>query len=552
MSMRAENKGKKIPGLTAEVARAAFPKGNRYMKMRDEWGRIYDDEMFGELYAKEGQPSLSPWQMGMVTVMQFGENLTDRQAAEGVRGRIDWKYALGLELTNAGFDHSVLSEFRDRLLKGGAEGRLFEKMLGLFKEKELLNKREQRTDATHIVAAVRELNRAEVVGETLRQALNILAQVDPNWLRQQIEQGWFERYSQPIHTFRLPKGKAEREAMCVQYGVDGMQLLNGMTSPDAPAYLRQLPVVELLRQVWIQQYYVDDGVVCWRSDDQLPPHAQLIVSPYDPQARYSEKRGQGWVGYKVHLSETCDSQTPNLITHVETTVATTHDAEVIEPIQQALADKGLTPDTHFVDTAYVSGKTLTTCRTHYETDLFGPALPDTSWQARNREAYDQSLFSIDWQQQVVTCPQGQLSQRWQPTRRQNGDPAIVVRFPKSACNACSQRTLCTRSAAAPRQLTLSPQPLFEAVSQRRLYQQSSDFKQRYNARAGVEGSISQAVFSLGMRRSRFRGLAKSHFQHLATAAAINLHRVIDWLDERPRSSSRSSPFRRLDPAFCAL
>ena len=171
-----------VPELTAQVARAAFPNGNRYMQMRDTLGTIYADVQFADLYPPVGQPAEAPWRLALVTIMQFAENLTDRQAAEAVRGRIDWKYALGLELTDAGFDFSALSEFRSRLLAGAAEERLLTQLLAHFVERGLLKARgKQRTDSTHIVAAVRELNRLEIVGETLHHTSNVLAQRVPDW-----------------------------------------------------------------------------------------------------------------------------------------------------------------------------------------------------------------------------------------------------------------------------------------------------------------------------------------------------------------------------------
>src|SRR5947199_5530204 len=144
-----------IPKETQRVARAAFPKGNIYLRMRDQIGTIFNDPMFTPLFPIRGQPAESPWRLALITVMQFVENLSDRQAADAVRGRIDWKYALSLELTDPGFDASVLSEFRGRLVAGGAEQTLLDTMLARFKERGLLKARgRQRTDSTHVLAAI--------------------------------------------------------------------------------------------------------------------------------------------------------------------------------------------------------------------------------------------------------------------------------------------------------------------------------------------------------------------------------------------------------------
>ncbi len=172
-----------IPEETKRVSEAAFPKGSTYMRMRDELGTLYQDEQFASLFPPQGQPAESPWRLALICVMQFSENLSDRQAADAVRGRIDWKYALSLELTDSGFNFSVLSEFRTRLLDGGMEQELLDTMLTVFQEHGLLKQRgRQRTDSSHVLAAIRGLNRLESVGETLRATLNSLASATPEWL----------------------------------------------------------------------------------------------------------------------------------------------------------------------------------------------------------------------------------------------------------------------------------------------------------------------------------------------------------------------------------
>src|SRR3954454_19667221 len=147
------------------------------MRMRNELGAVYDDRMFASLYPARGQPAHSPWRLALVTVLQFAEGLSDRQAADAVRGRIDWKYALGLELADPGFDFSILCEFRARLVAGRLEQGLLDTMLlARLRERGLLKARgRQRTDSTHVLAAVRAVNRLESVVETLRAALNALA-----------------------------------------------------------------------------------------------------------------------------------------------------------------------------------------------------------------------------------------------------------------------------------------------------------------------------------------------------------------------------------------
>jgi transposase len=406
-----------VPEETARVARAANPKGNVYMHMRDELGSIYEDHMFVDLFPRRGQPAEAPWRLALVTVMQYMEGLSDRQAAEGVRERIDWKYALSLELTDPGFDFSVLTEFRTRLLAGGAETRLLLALLDLCKRRGWLKARgHQRTDSTHVLAAIRDLNRLECAGETLRHALNVLAEVAPDWLLTQVSPEWFDRYSRRFDEYHFPKAQTEREAFAEMIGADGYHLLAGVYASTAPAWLAEMPAVETLRRVWIQQFFVEEGRCHFRSAEQIPPPALIIASPYDLDARLGVKRNHGWIGYKVHLTETCDDDEPHLIVHLETTPATTADWGMVEPIHDALVQQDCLPSTHVVDGGYVDADSIVTSRTKYEVDLFGPVALENSWQAKTAGAFDLSHFQIDWQNQRVTCPTGQHSYSWTLTR----------------------------------------------------------------------------------------------------------------------------------------
>ena len=546
-----------VPERTAEVALAAFPKGNSYMQMREQLGTLFRDEDFARLYPECGQPAAAPWRLALVTVMQFAENLTDRQAADAVRARIDWKYALSLDLDDAGFDFSVLSEFRGRLLEGNAEATLLNRMLDLFKEKKLIKVRgRQRTDSTHILAAVRELNRLELVGETMLFALNALTQVDPEWLRSVAPTEWFERYNGRFTSFRLPRSRAKREALADTVGRDGWHLMNCVYDEDAPSYLRQLPAVDTLRQVWIQQYFSEGdeeggGTLRWRKSGNLPPSARMISSPYDLDVRHSRKRGMQWKGYRMQITETCDPDGMLAITNVETTASTDQDWSAVTPIHDSLERKGLLPSEHLADQAYLAADLLVESRKRYGVDLVGPIRPNPSWQAKDEAAYDISRFEIDWSREVVTCPQGNESRYWKPSKRvkdRGTIPMIQVQFHRKDCADCTTRLLCTRQKKGPRELTLHVKEQHLALVEARQRQKTDEFWECYAGRAGIEGTVSQGVRTSGMRRSRYRGQAKTHLQHVATAAAINLKRALSWLGEAPRSQTYRSPFSRLAAA----
>lgn len=544
-----------IPEQTVAVARASFPKGNVYMLMYEELGRLYTDQDFTELYPNCGKLAWSPASLALVTLMQFAEGLTDRQAADSVRARIDWKYALGLELTDEGFDHTILKEWRDRLVKKEAESILLEKMLARFKEKKLLKGRGiQRTDSTQVLGAIRMLNRLELVGETLRHALNDLSIHAPNWLCSVVQEDWFDRYSSRLDSYRLPKDKSERERLALTIGADGHHLLAAIYEGGTAFDLWELPSVEILRQVWVQQYAFINSELKWRDpkDLQLPPNSIQIESPYDIEARNATKREKNWTGYQVHLTETCDEDYPHLIVNVETTPATTVDGDMTQVIHEKLAEQELLPQQHLVDSAYVDSHHLVTLRSNYEVELVGKIRTDTSWQARNQTGFDLSCFRIDWDQQQVGCPMGKISQTWRNRTDKSNQPVMEVHFSQTDCADCQKREFCTHSKKEPRLLKLRPREQHEALIEARHRQTTEAFKQDYALRAGCEATISQGVRAFDLRRSRYMGLAKTHLQHIAIATAMNFSRLFEWWTKPEKVRRRPSAFAALKAQYPPL
>jgi transposase len=533
-----------VPDQTARVAHAAFPKGNLYLRMRDEFGAIFADEQFSELFSQRGQPAEAPWRLALVTLMQFVENLPDRQAAEMVRSRLDWKYALGLELDDPGFDASVLCEFRLRLVEGAAEAALFETLLGVFAERKMLKTRgKQRTDSTHVLLAVRALNRLETIGETLRHALNEIAEIEAEWLGSRVPDAWFDRYSKRMEAYRLPKDKAERQALSHTIGKDGFLLLSMLAQSQAPPALATLPAVQTLRWVWIQQFEREGDQVRLRDEKNMPPSAWTIRSPYDVEARLSTKRDTIWTGYKVHLTETCDEDTPHLITDVLTTVATVPDTEAIPLIHEALEQAERLPDEHVVDEGYTAAHHFVSSSKR-QIQLIGPISTNTSWQHTAGKGFDHTGFTVDWDKHEVRCPAGTISRRWYPQLNAFGTWYVRVDFATPDCQACALKPQCTRSKTA-RSINLHPREEYEAMLALREEQKSADFRKRYSVRAGIEGTISQGVRDHGLRTARYIGEAKTRLQHLIVAAAMNFCRVFDWLSGKPLAKTRKSHFARL-------
>lgn len=535
-----------IPEQTVLVAQAAFPNSNPYMRMRDLLGPIYTNAEFATLFKKEGRPAEAPAHLALVTIMQFAEGLSDAQAADAVRSRIDWKYALALELTDPGFDSSVLSEFRDRLIDGAVEQRLFDTMLTVFRDHGLLTLRgHQRTDSTHVLAAIRALSRLELLGETLRHVLNDLAVHAPDWLRTWVPADWFDRYRHQISEYRLPAGKDARLRLTSQIGNDGRRLLTQLYNPATPPELVRRPAVQILRQVWIQQFYavIPDQPMRTRAPADLPPSSGVICSPYDPDARFRIKRQTEWRGYTVHLTETCDDDAPHLITNVETTPATTADNLMTSTIHDHLAARHLLPAEHLVDAGYVTADHLVTSQEH-DITLLGPIIEDQSWQARVGEGFGAAHFAINWEAEHATCPQGKTSAIWKPTQDSGGHAVIAIRFAHADCGACPVRASCVKT-ERPRALMVRTQSHYEALQAARARQHTELFKEQYQQRAGVEGTLSQGVRTHDLRRSRYRGLAKTRLLHLLIAAAMNFMRVAAWLAEKPRARTRQSAFAAL-------
>ena len=529
-----------VPEETARVAHAAFPRGNVVMQVRDTLGAIYTDEAFADLFPTHGQPALAPWRLALVTVFQFMEGLTDRQAADAVRDRLAWKYALSLELCDAGFDHSVLSEFRSRLIEGHAEQRLLDLLLERCREGGWLKAGgRQRTDSTHVLARIRALNRTLCVAQTMVYVLNVLSEVAPDWILAHVPAEWVERYGERVEHERLPKEEEERKQYANQVGADGWMLLAALQAPDTPDWMKTLPAITTLRTIWEQQFEPREQGGRWRPEPALPA-AQLINSPYDLDARYGKKRTTLWVGYKVHFSQTCEEDAPQLITHVETTQAPISDEGVLSTIHADLAEKELLPEQHLVDAGYVTIANLVKTQSDYGVDLVGPTLKTHWYQAET--GYDLTHFSIDWEAETVTCPQGRTSSSWTPVQ-DAGKSLIKVKFSQMDCKACPSRTSCTGTTR--RSMTLHPREQMQALFAARSRESTEDFKDTYRHRAGIEGTHSQAVRTMGLRRSRYIGLPKTHLGHVAIAAAVNLMQLMSWLRGEAPEQTRTSAFKRV-------
>ena len=555
--------------------------------VRDKLGEWLADEQFAGAYGKRGKPGWPPGRLALVTVFQMAEDLTDRQAAEAVRTRIDWKYALGLDLADPGFDDSILSEFRGRVAGGGLDQMVLDTLLERLAAGGLVAAGgKMRTDSTHVVSAVRDLGRLELAGESVRACLEALAVAAPQVVRQLLDDSWGKRYAARIDTWRMPASTTKKDELALAYGRDGRALLKAVyaaasSDPDL-AFLARLHQVEVLRVVLLQNYLTVAGergreVIKRREAEVegLPPGRSRITSPYDLDARWGVKRDIFWNGYKVHVTETCgtgarDDDTaascdsgseghgddgeaappPHLIVNVETTDATVPDNQMTEPVHARLAGRNLLPAEHYLDSGYPSAELLVSSLARFGITLVTPVLADTSPQARAGAGFDRTAFAIDFGAQRATCPQGHASSSWNPVA-QRGTDTIVITFAKGTCAPCPVRAQCTTAASGRRQLTVHPRDVHQAQLAARATQGTRDFQARYALRAGVEGTIRQGVAVTGMRHARYRGLAKTRLEHTSAAAALNLIRLHAWWNGHPLDRTRTSHLARLELALAS-
>ncbi|MDP9371412.1 MAG: IS1182 family transposase [Chloroflexota bacterium] len=537
-----------IPDDTARVARAAFRKGHPYLGLADHLGDLITDALFAPLFPHRGQPALAPWRLALATILQFAEGLSDVQAADAVRSRIDWKYLLRLDLTDAGFDASVLCEFRARLVAGEAEDLLLDTLLTWCREQGLLKARgKQRTDSTHVLAAIRALNRLELVSEAMRHALDSLAVAHPAWLRQRAAPEWAERYARRAEDARLPRSKEGREERALTIGRDGVALLTALRADGVPAWLRELPAVETLRRVWVQNYQLADDTVRWRGAADIPPAATFISSPHDQDAHFAKKETTQWVGYKVHLTEACDDDQPRLIVHVATTTGPTADDAVTPRIHADLQRRELLPSTHIVDTGFLDAALLVSSKEEYGVELLGPTRHDYQWQARERTGFAAEYFRIDWERQQALCPQGHTSLSWTPTIGRKQGEVIRIKFSTKDCGPCPCRPLCCRSQKRSPRRTLSvrPQADYVALHAARNHERTEEFATAYARRAGIEGTLSRGLRVCRLRRTRYTGQEHVHLGHVLTAVGLNFLRLGEWFSDAPRARMRRSPFATL-------
>lgn len=512
-----ESLSREIPTDTYQVGQEMLAPTNIFRQIGEHFDELFPEERdFAEIYQSTGRGAISPLLLTIVTVFQIMEKLPDRVAAEYVASRIDWKYAMHLPLSYAGFHFTDLYAFRQRLLASGWERKVFEQLLEKLKQLGLLRVRgKMRTDSTHILGMVEWLSRLELVLESIRLALRAASEAAMQWAEENLPATFIEVYGERISTYGMSD-----EDIAIGWkraGKDGFWFITQIDQ-TAPEPVQQLTEVELLRQVLAQQFP--------QGPDQPPPTQrptgkEIIQSPHDAQARQGVKRNKVWFGYKAQVTETCDEGSPHLVVDLEPQNALEQDSQALPSIQERLSERDLLPAELYADQAYISAA-LIADSLRQGICLFGPCPLDT----KGPPGFRQSDFVIDYAKRQAICPAGQVSRVWSEKSAPDGSPPTVkLRFNGKICQECRFFGQCTCSSQG---RSLELHPYRNLLKFYRNLMQTDNFQLAIQLRAGVEATISELTRKYGLRQARYRGEAKLRLQSAFTAAAINLNRVTRW------------------------
>lgn len=491
--------------------------------------QLYSSMSWDELksmYSNMGRPPINPIILSLVTIFQYLEDIPDRVAASFVETRLDWKYALHLPLDDSGFHYSDLCNFRKRLLSHGKESLIFDTLLESIRALGFLNKRKyQRTDSTHVLAKVCQLSRLENLSEGLRLALKAIEKADAAFYQVKLPAPYKEQWDTRLNDYRMTD--EERKQALERAGQDIRWLLEFLKTNRASFLC--LPELEVLQTLFQQNFTTHAQAVRLRK--QCANGKEKIQTPHDPEARYSTKRGKSWTGYKMHVTETAnDKGEVNFVTDVVTTNACERDNETLPQIQETIEKRNLKPEQQFTDKAYITGNNLADSQDN-NIKLMGEAS-----QLTNNGLFTADEFIIDYETKIATCPGGCTSCSWREfeTGKHKGD--VQISFGQQ-CQHCSLKERCTKNKHG-RLLRLHSH--YQLLKERREESKTDSFKESMKRRPPIEGTISEMVRAHGLRRSRYRGILKTHMQNLMTGAALNVKRLIKAISLSKSSEKHQS------------
>jgi hypothetical protein len=522
MSLPKENKQASFYSVSF-IGDGLFEKGSPYRVFREQilpaLRRLRPE--LEKLYCRDnGRPALEPTLLAGVTLLQFMEKAPDRKAAEQVKLNLGWKYALDLECGDTGFHPTSLVVFRERLVEGKAERIGMDAVLQSLVGKGLVRKRsKQRIDSTHVLANVSKMSRLETTRETMRLCLEDLGKQKPATLPEAWPE-WMERYCKMEVDYRQLKEAREMIERLKQAGRDMTALWAWLeTQPE----LKEREKAKLLKRMLEEQFEVREGQL----EVRTARAAGCIDNPHDPQAQWASKDQElktQWVGYKAQVVETVGEgpvergqPTAQFITELTTTEAVASD---LAGMKQAMANQqeaGLEPPSHlYADAAYVNGPEL--ARAHEEgRELIGPV----KGSPKKEGMFPVESFDISIEQRLAVCPAGRKSQAY--CRIEDYHPGeTVFRFRwGTQCRDCPLAERCTGKQES-RVVVVSHNHDF--LQRRRREMGTAAFEQETRNRKAIEGTISELVRGYGLRKTRYRGLAKTRLANYFIAAACNVRR----------------------------
>ena len=521
---------KEVPADTRRLAEPKLDPDSICRLLGEMAHEIIDEDELAEMYPQRGRGAINPVVLCIVTILQYCEDLPDRAAAKMAVMRLDWMFAARQPPDWQGFDFSSLCNFRKRLRKHGKERVIFDRVVNFLRERGYLKAGRQRLDSTHMLGDVERKSRLEMVWDSLRSALLAVMAAHAQWASQRLPASFVAEHSQERSDYRLNKAQI-RQAM-ISAGQDGFWLLSQLAGTP----LAGLEEVALLARVLEEQFArsdadddVDDDVDAdGDAEAGITPKANVdasgdvIATPHDPDARFSRKRGTQWLGHKTQVTETVDGDF-RIISDIDIHSAIESDGQALAAIFERLKERGLLPETLFVDQGYCHGETLKDSE-QKGVDLRGPVGDDT----RKPPGFRLQDFDIDLDKQRAICPAGRFSVSFNPSKQD--DVGWHARFGPQ-CNACLFRSLCT---TAKRGRSLQVSPYHEYLAKRRLEQARPEFQEEMKQRILIESTIGELTRKHGLRRSRYRGQEKARLQAAFTAAAVNLKRLARHLAEAPR------------------
>lgn len=473
-----------------------------------------------------GRPAVEPVLLLGVSVLQFLERVPDRQAVELVKYHLGWKHALAQELDGEVFDATVLVRFRERLVEHEQGQLAFEAVLGGLREAGLVrDKSKQRLDSTHVLGLVARMGTLECVRESLRLALEELAEAVSEGQRPAFWSRLWERYVDSQLDYKASAETLKQKM--TQAGEDVLELQTWLALQ--PEGLRQGEKVRLLERVWSEQFQVAEGQRVVRKTE-IP--ATPVQNPHDPEAQWCTKKTgdakKEWVGYKAQVAETIPEgplepgePTPAFITGIVTQPATGSDEAGLSEMLKQQAEMGLEkPSELYVDGAYVSGQALAAAAAEGG-QLMGPAQPPAQ---TGKSAFKSDAFDIDVEQRRATCPAGQISTQCSRLEEEKTGK-VNYRFEWSThCHDCPLRAQCVPEGQKHRTLVVGQ--YHTLLQARRRQMKTESFQQQMKQRNAIEGTHSELARAHGLRCARYRGLKKVTLQNYLIGAACNVKRWI--------------------------